>query len=357
MKDARVYATATLLANGKILVTGGSDSPGAGGTIYASAELYDPKTGKFTATGSMTAARFGHTATLLSDGAVLIAGGYGCPNTPSTKACVPAEVGPSVGRSLASAELYDPSTGKFRRTGSMSIGRQSATATLLANGRVLLAGSSETTRAELYDPTSGRFITTGSSLIDFPHNDATATSLPAGKVLVTGTDASGPRAELYDPAAGKFTQISFAIAPGAAASAQYNGKGFDRAAPDTATLLTNGRVLLNEFGYLETYDPGTGAFTPAGFMSEPGQWGVQTATLLKDGRVLFTGGWAPTPDNTDIVASAGLYDPASGPLGIASMHAARVYQTATLLPDGSVLIAGGSSDNATALSSAELFKP
>lgn len=106
------------------------------------------------------------------------------------------------------------------------------------------------------------------------------TVLTNGKVLLTGDADSGPRAELYDPATGKFTPIAFEVAPGAAPSAQYKGQTFERTAPDTATLLKDGRVLLFEAGYLETYDPATGMFSPAGFISPPGQWNSPTATLL-----------------------------------------------------------------------------
>lgn len=170
------------------------------------------------------------------------------------------------------------------------------------------------------------------------------TVLTNGKVLLTGDADSGPRAELYDPATGKFTPIAFEVAPGAAPSAQYKGQTFERTAPDTATLLKDGRVLLFEAGYLETYDPATGMFSPAGFISPPGQWNSPTATLLANGRVLFAGGsWLTDPNAfTYVVASAAaLYDAVDGPQLIGSMSAARGGQTITLLTNGSVLIAGG----------------
>ena len=141
-KDVCVFCTATTLPDGRVLIAGGEDSSG----ILASAELYDPKTGTFSPTGSMTAARVGDTATALSDGAVLIAGGL------STAECTPSSCKP-----LASAELYDPKTGAFSPTGSMTTARGLQAATALSDGRVLIVGGVDSsgkplTSAELYQP-------------------------------------------------------------------------------------------------------------------------------------------------------------------------------------------------------------
>jgi Galactose oxidase, central domain len=343
MHVPRWGASATLLANGKVLVAGGYADIDE--NVLASAELYDPSTGKFTMTGSMGTARGGPDATLLRDGRVLIAGGAGCSDI---KTCAKQGV-----TQLSSAEIYDPKTGKFSRTGSMSV-RRGGIATLLRDGRVLLAADSlDSLSAELYNPDTGKFVDTGSVMGYY--NSATATLLPNGKVLIAG-DLGVPGAELYDPATGKFTPISFALPPGVAATAKRDGYS---PAPQTATLLKDGRVLLYGLQYLETYSPSTGAFTPCSFAWPPGAWYDPTATLLNDGDVLFAGG-SVVPENPDqwipAVASAGLYDPVSGFQFITSMHAARDTATATLLPDGSVLIAGGRDINGDALSSAELFK-
>ena len=118
MSVARSRHTATLLNNGKVLVAGG----GGGSSCFASAELYDPATGTWSTTGSMNVARSGHTATLLNNGKVLVAGGTG--------GSLP----------FASAELYDPATGTWSTTGSMNVSRGHHTATLLNNGKVLVAG-------------------------------------------------------------------------------------------------------------------------------------------------------------------------------------------------------------------------
>ena len=350
MNVARMDFTATPLPDGTVLVAGGMVDEGVAPTVLASAEIYNPATGKFTAAGSMETARSGQTATRLKDGRVLIAGGGGCANS---NTCAGSER-----KLLASAELYDPATGAFTRTGSMSVGRDGATATLLADGRVLVAYGENTghATAELFDPASGKFARTG-KVLDF-NNDVTATRLADGKVLFIGSLVDGPAAEIYDPATGSSTTISYALSPDAAASALYKGQAFDRTAAQTATLLKDGRVLLFVGGYLETYAPATETFTPAGFLSPPGQWNDPTATLLADGRVLFEGGWTPgAGDNqSPAVATAGMYEPGKGPYLVDPATTARLYETATLLSDGSVLIAGGTADQQSALSSAELFK-
>jgi hypothetical protein len=194
MQTARVLATATLLPSGKVLVAGGYDAQG----YLASAELYDPATGKFTAAGSMSLYLHGHTATLLRDGRVLVAGGAsGC--SASVAACI------ALGSK--STELYDPATGKFAKTGSMSWGRILPTATLLNDGRVLIAGgftnaTGPYNTAEVYDPSTGRFSDVGS--MGAPRGYHTATLLTSGPVLIAGgTDVGGgsvlSTAELFTP--------------------------------------------------------------------------------------------------------------------------------------------------------------
>jgi hypothetical protein len=312
MSIVRTGYTATLLSNGKVLVAGGF-VPGTG--PLASAELFDPATGTFSATGSMGIARSSHTASLLKDGRVLVAGG--------TDSNV----------DFATAELYDPNTGKFTPTGSMGTGRSGHTATLLLDNKVLILGSDGS--AELYDPGAGTFLGTGG--LSAARQSYAVTLLADGKVLVTGgSDASSnplATAYLYDPAAGAF-----------AATGSMTSK---RLGP-TVSLLNTGKVLVaggtdasgNPVVIGELYDPNAGTFATTGGMTTARIH--HTATLLNDGTVLFAGGDTLSGNTFIGVSSAELFDPASGtfsPTGSMGMN--RTFHTATLLNDGKVLVMGG----------------
>ena len=348
--DGRQVHTATALADGRVLVAGGT---GTSDRALDSALLYDPGTNKFSPTGVLTTARGEHTATLLSSGLVLITGGG------------PASWVTGAGSFLASAELYDPKTGTFTNTGSMSTPRTGHTATRLSDGRVLITGGNDiagraVATAELYDPATGTFSPTGSmSTVRGFH---TATLLTDGRVLIAGGDTAawddnGPylaTAELYDPKTGKFTATG-SMAVGRALHA--------------ATLLSSGRVLVTggvsdsgnfSLASAEVYDPATGSFTAAGPMTVGRVF--QSATLLPDGRVLVAGGLAHGrvyASNPQFLASAELFDPKAGTFSAtASMADMRAFHAATLLGDGRVLITGGAVDSGVyRLASAEIYDP
>ncbi len=315
MAIVRSGQTATLLLDGRVLIAGGSNDN--------TAELYDPQTGTFSPTGPTNVVRMhGHTATLLQDGRVLITGG-----TDDSLAANP----------LASAELYDPKTGKFVPTGSMAHARSGHTATLLPDGHVLIVGDYEgsgstRTAAELYDPKTGEFVSTGSPVR--VRSSGAATLLQDGRVLIVGgtgtgayNDTTPASAELYDPQTGRFTLT------GSMAARRWSGH--------TVTLLKDGRVLVDggnasnvqevPLASAELYDPKTGKFSTTGSMAVARD--TQSATPLLDGRVLVVGGDGRTAE---------LYDPNTGKFSTTgSTTIARNGQTATPLPDGRVLIAGG----------------
>jgi hypothetical protein len=335
MSVPRQGHTATLLQNGKVLIAGGAS--GYNGTVWASAELYDPKTGNFSQTGDMTTPRLGHTATLLPDGRVLIAGGK--PTTAYT-------YGQNV--LLRSAELYDPATGKFTATANMTTERIAHSATLLNDGRVLIAGGGNFiwanmwfSSSELYDPATAIFTPTGSMTIG--RAGPTAALLPGGKVLVAGGDSGddGPilNVESYDPSTGVFG---------------FAGKtGFPSSVgPAIMSVLANGKVLIDMILYdrttpdVQLYDPGSMTFTFIGSMTAERSF---SSTLLSNGTVLTAGNW-----NADV------YDPATGLFSrVGDLITARRGHTATLLVDGTVLLAGGSPTMPTSgyLNSAELYHP
>ncbi|HUW17563.1 MAG TPA: kelch repeat-containing protein, partial [Actinomycetes bacterium] len=149
------YQTATLLADGTVLATAGSYFGGP----LSSAQLYDPSSGSWIATANLVESRSGHTATLLPDGRVLVAGGAiaRCDST-TTGGCI--ETNAPVSGELASAEVYDPGNRSWTAAANMVETRGGHTATLLPDGRVLVAGGYSPigevlASAELYDPGSG----------------------------------------------------------------------------------------------------------------------------------------------------------------------------------------------------------
>jgi Galactose oxidase, central domain len=346
LATARRSATATLLASGKVLVTGGV---GENNTILDSAEIYDPDRGIWSSTRSLQVARVEHTATLLSNGMVLVAGGRS--NTTA---------------SIKLAELFDPATGEWSATGSLEDARRSHTATLLQTGLVLVAGGEEPefgdriASAELYDPATGTWRTTGSLTLNGGRTIHTATLLEDGTVLVVGGNTFGPflaeGAELYDPKTGTWIATS---PPG---SVRYG---------HTATLLPSGKVLVaggvrsnsiaDELDSAELYDPVMRNFAAAGSLNIARA--QHTATLLRSGKVLVAGGFKGVVEggvsHVFTLRVAELYDIDKGEWSATvEMNDPRGDHSAALLSDGSVLVAGGARVHdleSVPLSGAELF--
>jgi hypothetical protein len=316
----REYHTATLLETGRVLVTGG-DFTNQPSPI---ADLYDPANGTFARSGTMGSFRTCHAATELPDGRALVTGGFASGPYVVPNSSVP----------LLSAELFDAAASAFSPTASLSIGRGCHTATLLRDGRVLIAGgyarivgmsaaaSAPVTSAEIYDPIAGTFTPTGS--MGVARAGGTATLLADGKVLVTGgVDVFDASAEVYDPSIGTFSPTGSLPIPLIA----------QMAAPvrDGKVLLVGSANLDGSQMSAALYDPTTGVFIPTG--SPVGGHISGTLTALANGKALLAGG---------DVASAELYDPKTGSfIDAGAMSSKRIRATATALKDGSVLVLGG----------------
>ncbi len=323
MSKPRWGHNATLLADGRVLVTGSGQE--------ASAELYDPRTGTFGLTASLPEPQCGHAATLLADGRVLISGGgYRSDGRPG--------FGFYGGHS---ATLFDVHSETFTATGSLSVDRIGHTATLLLDGRVLIAGGATMdiggfhvwvmplASAEVFDPAAGAFTLIPPMLAR--RHEHTATLLASGEVLLAGADTD-VSAETFDPITNTFTATGAMVLP---------RRGH------TATRLLDGRVLIVggitmsggwPVAEAEIYDPATRSFSVAGAMSAGRT--RHAAALLRDGRVLIVGGEG-TPPQRDL-RTALVYDPSTQRFeDLAPMMVERMDPTATVLLDGRVLIAGG----------------
>jgi len=274
MNEVRAAHTATLLSDGRVLIAGGFREEGTSEIAIASAEIFDPSANTFTNTSDMNEPRDGHTATLLPNHHVLIVGGWNQKGRTST------------------AELFDPQTGRFYYTGSMLAPRQGMTATLLKNGQVLIAGGDSARNtpqltAELYDPATKTFTPTGS--LNNGRMAHTASLLNNGKVLLvggsSGNDTILASAEIYDPSIGKFISTSDAN------TIRYK---------HTAISLQDGNVLLlggsnqndwtGKYNSAEIYDFKMGTFRRISDMNRERFKLADAAVLLGDGNVLIGGG-------------------------------------------------------------------
>ena len=335
LNTARSGATATLLSDNQVLVAGGT---GSNGEAVSSAELYNPATGAWSATGSLNTARTSATATLLPNGQVLVAGGQD-----------------SNSNDLSSAELYNPATGIWTTTGSLTTARHGATATLLPNGLVLVAGGVQGSNnylssAELYNPATHLWSSTGSL--------NTARQVTRRHCCPTAWSSS--------PAVK--AQLAFCPVPSCTTRRPFDRQLVEhqqlehRPRYATATLLPNGQVLVAggqdshavALSSAELYNPATHLWSSTGSLNTART--NASATLLPDGLVLVAGG----EDSNDVaLSSAELYNPATLPIdswsSTGSLNTARADATATLLPNGQVLVAGGQNGSGS-LASSELFE-
>jgi len=332
MSTGRVYHTATVLPNGKVLVAGGADS----NTRLASAQVYDPVSNTWGPSTSMSGPRQGHRATLLPNGKVLVTGG-------ENESYV----------ALNSAELYDPVNNSWTTVASMNLARRVHAAILLPDGKVLVSGGQNSTlstdTAEVYDPGNNSWLYTSNNLSAgrFGHS---ATLLNNGKVLVVGGEASGGivrnSAELYNP-----TTNTWSPAPPMSSARNSH----------TAMLLPDGRVLVaggrntaiasSSLNTVEVYDPANNTWSAAASMITDRYYAG--AVLLPNGQVLVAGG-----RNAGVLNTVERYNPATNEwLPVEPMDTVRQAPTASLLPDGRVFIVGGHTGGTGYTNTAALYEP
>lgn len=341
MKRARYAQQATILLDGRVLVTGGQDS----NTILGNVDIYDPATGEWGSAPDMLAARIGHTMTLLLDGRVLVVGGQTA----------------GVGQFLDSAEIYDPRTNTWAATGSMGAKRMFHTATLLPDGQVVVVGGMnrdfplDTT--ETYNPASGTWYSTGK--INPARYSHTATLMANDSILIVGgQNYSGyvAKTQLYIPSSSGYSWWD------------TSGDNLFVREGHSSILLPNGKVLVvggnppsgASLTSCELYDPSALLVDPpANPWKATGSLNkARTAfgmTLLSNGKVLVAGGFYSdatlmdrrVSSRIDVIAAGSalteveIYDPVSETwTTVASLNEARRSPSAILLPDGKVLVTG-----------------
>jgi DNA-binding winged helix-turn-helix (wHTH) protein len=347
------HATVALL-DGTVLVAGG-----LGEGYLRTSEVYVPALARFVPAGSMQEPRDAP-GVLLRDGSVLIAGGYGGGT-----------------RDLDSAEIFDPRAATFSPVGRMSLPRTRHSAILLADGRVFVSGGShlpehppdphakflsESLRlTELFDPRTRQFTSGPDLLVERAAHTSTQLAHSGDILLAGGLRQHGPEwsyltsAELYRPAENRILATGSMSVP-----RSYH----------TATLLRDGRVLVvggystekpgpPETATAELYDPDTKSFSVTGSLHRARF--AHTATLLPDGRVVIVGGYqgrcCRTPEQLSVpLASIEIYDPATRQFTEAGqLLNARAEHSAVLMSDGSVLIIGGTIGK-IALATAEVVR-
>jgi hypothetical protein len=288
MGHARFGASATLLADGQILIAGGSEPAGP----TASVERYNPETGTFTPAPPLAVPRAFQSATLLNDGRVLVAGGLD-----------------GSGAAVATTEIFDPLANVWFAGPMLWVARSGHSATRLPDGRVVIAGGDiagvPTSAIDLFDPDTST-IEPANVVLSTPRTRHGAAVLTDGRILfVGGYDGSAPIAltEIYDPKAGLIT------AAGNLANARYSA---------TATTLLDGRVLVAggvganaELASAEIFDPATDSFTPAGNPMAGARVDATAILLPHNNQVLIVGGTSGSQPLTTVET----YVPWQGPAG------------------------------------------
>ena len=340
MATSRRLSQFYTLPNGTFLVVGGTNTTGVDGTastFYATSEIYDPATGIWSATGSLTTGgRVLHTASYLTGGKILIAGGW------------------NGSAALSSAEIYDPATGSFSPTGSMTTARAYHRSWVLFDGRVLITGGFDSSgapiaSAETYNPATGIFSATAGPMAA-ARSDHRMNIVGDGKILVTGGFGAGgvelATAELFNPATGTFTAAGSLVH----ARAHHGAT----ALPSGEILVTGGHGGGGVLSSTEIYDPDTNAFTAGPTLKQARQ--SHASQLLPNGKVLIAGGNNNTSGDWDIqtsfLSSAEIYDPATHTFTTTgSKTNATTGGTFVLLWTGKFLLAGGGTNEA------ELYTP
>jgi N-acetylneuraminic acid mutarotase len=342
MLSEREFHKAAVLPSGKVLVTGGRYD----GKALAAAEVYDPQSNAWSAVKPMTSARYNHRAVVVRRSGkelVLVAGGKNSSGT------------------LATAEVYDPQTNEWSAVKPMTSARHNYTVTVLSSGKVLVTGGqkgSETlAAAEVYDPLTNEWSAV-KPMTSARYNHRAVVVRRSGKELVLvagGENSSGTldTAEVYDPQTNEWSAVN------SMTSGRHN---------HTVTVLSSGKVLVlgggngvNTLRTAELYDPETGSWSSLNNtnQNETGQMKIErtshTATMLPSGKVLVAGGYqdgfAGLPALLD---TAEVFDPQTKTSSyVDSMRSKRAWHTATMLPSGKVLFSGG--DGAT--KEAELYTP
>jgi N-acetylneuraminic acid mutarotase len=344
MSFARGTHTATLLTDGRLLIAGGDDGSGRLEAITDTVELYDPSTGRWEPAEIMGRQRTQHAALPLNDGRILLVGGAGV---------LQAKIDEQrMDQPLVETDVFDPASGSWSYAGEISTPRDHLAASLLTDGSVLIVGGNDGSgtdtsvlaSAEVFDPATGQWSTAGS--MSQPRQGHSVVSLKNGAALVAGGDVGEDpfqSVEIYDPSSGTWSK------------ADDMSDARERFA---AIVLQDGKVLVvgggGTSGHLasaELYDSGSSTWSSTAEMSTPRL--KPTAVTLQDGRILIVGGLG----SGQFLSTAEVYDPDAGTWSDAgSMETGRGFHAATVIDDGRVVVTGGFGFSGP-LDSTEIYDP